>query len=133
MTKQPVLFVDDDLISRLLNGAILRDSGFEVLEAQSFAEACRAIDQHPDLLALVTDIDLGPGEDGFEVARRARAAHPGLSVVYISGTDLPRYAREGVADSRFIPKPFQPSQLVRALDDAPLAPLHLDGASQARI
>jgi CheY-like chemotaxis protein len=133
MSKQPVLFVDDDLISRLLNGAILRDSGFEVLEAQSFAEACRAIDQHPDLLALVTDIDLGPGEDGFEVARRARAAHPGLPVVYISGTDLPRYAREGVADSRFIPKPFQPPQLVRALDDAPLAPMHLDGASQARI
>ena len=133
MSKQPILFVDDDLISRLLNGAILRESGFEVLEARSFAEACRVIDQHPDLLALVTDIDLGAAAgDGFEVARRARAARADVPVIYISGTEFPRYAREGVADSRFVPKPFQPSQIVRALDDAPLAPMHLDVAGQAR-
>jgi two-component SAPR family response regulator len=71
----------------------------------------------------VTDIELGVGPDGFEIARRARLANPEVPVVYLSGTELRRYASEGVNNSRFIPKPFSPDQLVKALDDAtPVAP-----------
>ena len=118
MCSDPVLFVDDDLISRLLNCAVLRESGFNVIEARSYAEACAAIERHPRLTALVTDIQLGVGPDGFEIARRARLANPEVPVVYMSGTELRRYASEGVDNSCFIPKPFGPDQVVRALDDA---------------
>jgi CheY-like chemotaxis protein len=118
MCSDPVLFVDDDLISRLLNCAVLRESGFDVIEASSYAEACAAIERSPRLAALVTDIELGVGPDGFEIARRARLANPEVAVVYMSGTELRRYAREGVDNSRFIPKPFGPDQVVKALDDA---------------
>ena len=118
MCSEPILFVDDDLISRLLNCAILRECGFTVMEAGSFDEATRIIQRNPRLAALVTDIDLGPGGDGFEVARLARGADPVLPVIYMSGTEIQRYASEGVGDSRFIPKPFEPDQIVRALDDA---------------
>jgi CheY-like chemotaxis protein len=120
MCNDPVLFVDDDLISHLLNCAVLRESGFNVVEVRSYAEACAEIDRRPRLAALVTDIQLGVGPDGFEIARRARLADPQVAVVYMSGTELPRYASEGVNNSRFIPKPFGPDQLVRALDDATL-------------
>ena len=128
MSNDPVLFVDDDLISHLLNCAVLRESGFNVLEARSYAEACAEIERRPRLAALVTDIELGVGPDGFEIARRARLANPEVAVVYMSGTELRRYASEGVNNSRFIPKPFGPDQLVRALDDAtrPGADLGLD-------
>ena len=123
MCNEPVLFVDDDLISRLLNCAVLRESGFNVVEAGSYAEACAEIERSPRLAALVTDIELGLGPDGFEIARRARLADPEVPVVYMSGTELSRYASEGVGNSRFIPKPFGPEQVVKALDDAtPLAP-----------
>jgi CheY-like chemotaxis protein len=118
MCSNPVLFVDDDLISRLLNCAVLRESGFDVIEASSYAEACAEIEKCPRLAALVTDIELGVGPDGFEIARRARRANPDVPVVYMSGTELRRYAREGVNNSRFIPKPFGPEQVVKALDDA---------------
>jgi CheY-like chemotaxis protein len=53
MSNDPILFVDDDLMSRLLNCAVLRDCGFSVLEARSYAEACRLIRQQPRLTALV--------------------------------------------------------------------------------
>jgi CheY-like chemotaxis protein len=123
MYNDPVLFVDDDFISRLLNCAVLRESGFDVIEAGSYAEACAEIERRPRLAALVTDIELGVGPDGFEIARRARLANPEVPVVYMSGTDLRRYASEGVNNSRFIPKPFDPDQVVKALDDAaPPAP-----------
>jgi CheY-like chemotaxis protein len=120
MCNDPVLFVDDDFISRLLNCAVLRESGFDVIEASSYAEACAEIERHPRLGALVTDIELGVGPDGFAIARRARLADPEVPVVYMSGTELRRYAREGVDNSRFIPKPFEPDQVVKALDDATL-------------
>lgn len=128
MCNDPVLFVDDDLISHLLNCAVLRESGFNVVEAMSYAEACAEIKRRPRLAALVTDIELGVGPDGFEIARQARLTNPEVAVVYMSGTELRRYAHEGVNNSRFIPKPFGPEQLVKALDDAtaPPAALGLD-------
>jgi CheY-like chemotaxis protein len=125
MSNHPILFVDDDLISRLLNCAILRESGFEVLEAGSYAEACRII-QHHRLAAVVTDIDLEDEADGFDVARGARAANAHIPIVYISGGDPGRHVSQGVSESRFIPKPLDPYQIVRTLDAAaPLAPAQL--------
>jgi two-component system OmpR family response regulator len=117
MTKRHVLFVDDDMISRIVNCSILREYVFSILEASSFSEACRMIERTSELAALVTDIDLGSDDDGFEVARRARATHPDLPVIYMSGTDFARFDHEGVQDSRFVPKPFDPNQIARALDD----------------
>ena len=126
MSNDPILFVDDDLISRLLNCAVLRECGFDVLEARSYAEACRLIQAHPRLTALVTSLDLATDADGFEVARCAREANAHIPVVYLSGADIQRYVAEGVSGSRFIPRPFDPYQIVRTLDDAaPVAPARL--------
>jgi CheY-like chemotaxis protein len=126
MCNNPILFVDDDMISLLLNCAVLRECGFVVLEATSYSEARAVLDRQPQLLALVTDIDLGAGPDGFELARGARRIDPDLPVVYMSGSNIGRYAQEGVCGSRFIPKPLDPYQVVRALDDAtPMVPAHL--------
>ena len=115
LKHDPVLFVGDDVISHFLNCDTRRQSGFAVLEASSASDACAAIDQHPRLSALVTDIELGSGADGFEVARRARGANPDISIVYISGTAARRHPREDVERSLFISKPFVPCQIVEAL------------------
>jgi CheY-like chemotaxis protein len=126
MSNDPILFVDGDLTSRLLNCAVLRECGFHVLEARSYAEACRLIQEHPRLTALVTSVDLASEADGFDVSRCARAANAYVPVVYLSGADVPRYVAEGVSGSRFIPRPFDPDQIVRTLDDAaPLEPARL--------
>jgi len=124
MSNDPILFVDDDLISRLLNCAVLRECGFDVLEARSYAEACRLIDEHPCLTALVTSLDLASQANGFDVSRCARAANAHIPVVYLSGADVERHGMLGVSGSRFIPRPFDPYQIVATLDDAaPLAPV----------
>jgi len=110
-----VLFVDDNFLFNLDTREFLQGLGVSVEPAYCAAAAFEAIDRGRRLSALVTDIDLGPGPDGFEVARYARAAYPELPVVYISGTREAGYAQEGVPGSEFIGKPLQPSQVAEAL------------------
>jgi CheY-like chemotaxis protein len=113
-----VLFVDDNSICNLETCCFLRESGFNIVPAYCASEAFEFIDKHERLSALVTDIDLGPGPDGFDLARHARAAYLDLPVVYISGTAWRRYETEGVEGSQFISKPFHPRQVVEALNCA---------------
>jgi CheY-like chemotaxis protein len=132
MANNPVLFIDDNLTSRLLNCAILRDSGFEILEAQSAMEALAIMQRHPRLLALVTDVGLGGGGDGFEIVRRARVNDPDLPVIYTCGKDFDQCAHEGLRGSVLISRPFDPYQIVQALDQAArLAPAGADSPPPA--
>src|SRR5688572_3986679 len=97
-----ILFVDDNFLFNLDTREFLQSLGVSVEPAYCATAAFETIDRGRRLSALVTDIDLGPGPDGFEVARYARAAYPKLPVVYISGTRAAGYAQEGVAGSEFV-------------------------------
>jgi CheY-like chemotaxis protein len=93
----------------------LKDNGFDAIGVHCAAAAFEAAASAPALSALVTDIDLGAGADGFEVARRVRGANPHLPVVYISGAAEARFRSEGVERSEFLRKPVPPSEIVEAL------------------
>jgi CheY-like chemotaxis protein len=103
-----VLVVDDDPDMRDIIQAILEQ---ERIEATIVADGFEAL----SILAatgadlLLTDIRM-PGLDGFELAKRARAVHPDLCVLFMSG-----YASEYRIDpdrDDFVAKPFQPRQLI---------------------
>jgi CheY-like chemotaxis protein len=118
MAGPRVLFVDDNFICNLDVREFLQDSGFSVEAVYCAAAAFQVIARHEHLAALVTDVDLGPGADGFDVARRARRGYPRLPVVFISGTAAALHPSEGVDGSAFIAKPFHPQRLVEVLDRA---------------
>jgi len=118
MTNLRILFVEDNRISSLISCTILRDAGYDIVEAFDAREAAEIIDLHGNLAALVTDINLGRGEDGFDVARRARAAYPDLPVVFVSAAAGSRFLLERVDPSEFIAKPYHPQRLMDALDRA---------------
>jgi DNA-binding NtrC family response regulator len=115
MFSPPLLFVDDDVISNLDICSYLRESGFNVIEAYSAPEAFQAIDNRAPLTALVSDVDLGPGASGLDVARHARAAQPELPVVFISGMADVRHLTKRIKGSILIQKPLHPRQIVDAL------------------
>ena len=123
MDTARVLLVDDDFLTNLALHKILDESGFRVESVYCGTTALAAIRRHPPW-ALVTDVDLGRGPDGFDVARFARASRPGLPVVFISGHEGARHESEGVADSEFIAKPCRGEQIVEALRRA----VHLEAA-----
>jgi DNA-binding response OmpR family regulator len=109
-----VLLVDDDILISLELHEFLKDSGFKVEVAYSGAGAIAAIERDPPW-ALVTDLDLGKGPNGFDVARCARSSRPGLPVVFVSGTMASRHSAEGVPGSGFVAKPFIGVQVLDAL------------------
>lgn len=66
-----VLIADDNQIDRMVLSRIVRNQGYQVLEAENGVEAVRAFDQHrPDIILM--DVMM-PVMDGREAARRIKA------------------------------------------------------------
>lgn len=115
MHAHQILFVEDDALITFASSDFLRDRGFRVIEAETASEAAAIINRRPYFSGLVTDINLGAGEDGFDVARRMRASYPGIAVIFVSGAASARHLAEGVEDSVFIHKPYHPREIADAL------------------
>ena len=110
-----LLVEDEPLILEMMQSA-LEDGGYSVIVAASGEEAMRYLDSRSDEIAgLVTDIRLGAGPDGWEIARRARHPKPELPVVYMTGDSGAAWAAEGVPKSLLLQKPFAPAQAITAL------------------
>ena len=113
-----VLMVDDeDLIRRLAMGMAtrLRIDLVAVATAPAALEMARA----SRLDVLVTDVMLGEGADGIELARQVLALQPWASVVLMSGYtaahfDLDRLPRH----TQFLTKPFSIDSLMHCLTEA---------------
>lgn len=112
----PVLVAEDDTIIRMFVRESLADGGFAVIEASSGSEAIRRFDADKTRIqAVVLDIRLGGGPDGWIVARHAREANPKVSVIYISGHGAAHWLAQGVPNSVMLEKPFTPAQIVTAV------------------
>ena len=112
-----VLFVEDDPITALLVDDALQNAGHDVIWASDAHEALDYIrTMSGKLTALVTDVDLGPGLDGFEVARLTRARRTALPVIYVTGECAAEFKRHRVPFSTMVTKPFRPDALVRTLE-----------------
>jgi len=111
-----VLVAEDEVLIRDLIEAALEDGGFAVVLANTGAEAIAVIDARSgELAALVTDVDLGSGPTGWDVARHGRDGDPNLPIIYMSGGSPHRWTAEGLPNSVMLSKPFAPAQLVVAL------------------
>jgi two-component system, OmpR family, response regulator len=110
-----MLFEDEPLVAMFVEDA-LKHAGFEVVLAQDAGEAEALIRDGVETVgALVTDIRLGVGLSGWELARTARERCPGIPIIFISGDSAIDHDAQGVPDSIMIQKPFVEAQLITAL------------------
>lgn len=65
---------------------------------------------------VITDIDLGPGISGLELADRLRACRPGLPVVFITGRVASLCGRVLGPCEAVLLKPFEGDALMRLLE-----------------
>jgi DNA-binding response OmpR family regulator len=106
-----VLLVEDELHVAELTREALSDAGFSVTVALDDKTAYRALEgEARSFAAVVTDINLGAGVTGFDIARRARQLNGAIKVVYTSGQG-PHPGRFAVQGALMVPKPYAPRDL----------------------
>jgi DNA-binding response OmpR family regulator len=111
-----ILLVEDEALIVEILTAEFADTGFEVVVASDGNRAIAELDADAARFkAVVTDIRLGKGPDGWDVGRRARELVSDMSVVYVSGDSTHDWSSKGVPESVVILKPFAPTQLVTAV------------------
>jgi len=124
-----ILLVEDEDAVRKLARITLEGRGYSVTDAPDGETALGLLTPDRRLDVLVTDMTM-PGIDGRELAGQVQALRPGLGVVFVSGY-VPDAARlDGIPGAVFLPKPFTPSDLLRAVSRAlPRVPLVNDASN----
>ena len=82
---ETVLVVDDEPTVRMLVAEVLADLGYAAIEAGDGASGLRVLRSDVRVDLLVTDVGLPGGMNGRQLADAARAARPGLKVLFITG------------------------------------------------
>jgi DNA-binding response OmpR family regulator len=130
--KPVILYVEDETLISINVTEVLIDAGFDVDHAIDGPEALAKLDRaDQQYVALITDIRLPKGIDGWNIAHHARELFPLIPVVYVSGDSAGDWTANGVPKSMMIQKPFANAQLVTAvttlINDANLDSMAGDG------
>ncbi|MDB5097155.1 MAG: two component transcriptional regulator [Cyanobacteria bacterium RYN_339] len=114
MTRRLLLIDDDTRLARLLQD-FLGEHGYELDRAGSATEGVGLLARRPELVLL--DVML-PGQDGFGLCERLRAAGHGMPILMISGRggheDRVRGLKLGADD--YLSKPFNPEELLARIE-----------------
>ena len=112
MSNFVALIVEDDVFQRESLAELLRSEGLDVVECATGAAAeLVLVSTGTELRALVTDVELGEGPSGLELAQYAKRKFPDLNVVIVSGRD-PAYVP---LNTLFLMKPYQVQELLDAI------------------
>jgi len=124
---ETLLLVEDEVSLRKLSRHLLELCGYQVLEAESGADALARSAEHDGVIhLLLTDVVM-PGMSGRTLADELVKQRSGICVLYMSGYTGQTVGEHGVLaeGSFFLPKPFTRETLARKVREA------LDGRSIA--
>jgi len=110
--KPKIIVVDDDLRLRSQLDRYLSDQGFSVKAVADAAGLNRALER--ELYDIVVLDLMLPGEDGLSICRRLRAEKNDIAILMLTarGDDEDRIAGLELGADDYLPKPFNPRELV---------------------
>jgi two-component system phosphate regulon response regulator OmpR len=111
-TNQKILIVDDDLRLRQQLERYLNDQGFHARSVDGAAGMDKALSR--ELYDLIVLDLMMPGEDGLAICRRLRGAGNDIAVIMLTakGDDVDRIVGLEIGADDYLPKPFNPRELV---------------------
>ncbi len=112
-----VLIVEDDSELRELHSQLIEELGYAVYSAATGAAAITALEHHPEITVLFTDILMPGGMNGYELATEVRRRRPDVAILTTSGFPG-HFLPDSVArreDFHIIRKPFTQIELAAAL------------------
>jgi two-component system, response regulator PdtaR len=84
-----VLLVEDEPLVRLVTADILLEANFRVIEAADAAEALRVLSAEVAVDVLLSDVEMPPGMNGYELARHVHQLRPEVEILISSGRGGP--------------------------------------------
>ncbi|NUU47992.1 MULTISPECIES: response regulator [Sphingomonas] len=114
MMPPTVLIVEDQLLLLMHVQFVFEDAGYVVIQADSADEALLALDRHPEIGAIFTDVAMPGSIDGAALAARVRQSHPHVSIVVTSGEQF-HVAEHLPVGVRFVPKPYAGHDIIRMI------------------
>ena len=117
-----VLLIEDDRLIREILRELLISNGCRVTVAESGADGLRQF-ANGRYQVVITDVRM-PAPDGWEIARRVRAASPDIGIVVMSGS-LDPDALHAASPHRLatLAKPFALEELLAAIDRVTTVPV----------
>jgi CheY-like chemotaxis protein len=116
-TKRPaVLIVEDEFLLRMNAVEMIKEAGFEVVEAGNADEAIAILENRLDIRVVFTDIQMPGSMDGLKLAAAVRSRWPPIKIIATSAHcsicegDLPK---GGV----FLPKPYTSDRISATLHE----------------
>jgi PAS domain S-box-containing protein len=114
-----VMVAEDDPAVRRLTTRVLRDHGYDVVEAVDGRDALAKLERAAGAIELlITDVVM-PHLSGAQLAHEARTRFPSIELLFISGYSKLRTgepARE-LPRARYLSKPFSPNALLAAVEE----------------
>jgi CheY-like chemotaxis protein len=111
-----ILVVEDETFIRMDVVDMLRAAGFDILEAANADEAIRLLECNSDIRLIFTDIDMPGSMNGLKLSAAVRDRWPPVRIIATSGHFKIR-AGDLPLDARFIPKPYQPGEIIGAIHE----------------
>lgn len=110
---ETILVVEDEEPVRRFAVEALEEAGYRVVAAADGPSGLAALEAHPEVRLLLTDVVLTGPMNGRAVADRAVAVRPGLKVVFTTGYTRNAIIHHGQLDPgvNFLGKPFTSAQL----------------------
>ena len=107
-----ILIVEDDTNTRKLMCAVLKQNGFETVQAEDGVAALAVMyKEHVDLIVL--DLMM-PNMDGYELTRQIRLAWESLPILMVTAKQEPKDKRQGfiVGTDDYMTKPVDEQEMV---------------------
>jgi len=105
-----VLIVEDEFLIRLSTAEMVRELGFEVVEAVDADHAIELLENTADIAIVFTDIQMPGSMDGLELPAVVRNRWPPIALLVTSGQVEPAI-EDLPAGTHFLAKPYAQRQL----------------------
>jgi CheY-like chemotaxis protein len=113
--KQMVLVVEDEALIRMHAADMIRDLGFEVIEAPDADQAIYLLESNSEISVVFTDIQMPGSMDGLRLVAVVRKRWPPVALLVTSGQFRPR-DDDLPENTHFLPKPYMLRDLKTHLD-----------------
>lgn len=111
-----VLVVEDEPLIRIVAADALADRGIMAWEAGDAEEALEALERHPRIGLVFTDVNMPGPMNGLGLARRVASESPDIEIIVttaataLNSEDLPDHGT-------FLAKPYPPEHMVDIVEE----------------